>query len=88
MCMADALLTIILVERGIAKEANPLMAFFLNMGPAAFIFAKVGVLVPGIVACEYLKLQNFNFAKIAIRVGAFGYPALYVFGELKLHGFI
>jgi hypothetical protein len=37
--LADAFLTLWLVDRG-ATELNPLMAFFLNHGPAVFIGVK------------------------------------------------
>lgn len=88
MCLADAFLTVLVVKGGVALEANPLMAFFLNHSTGAFVAAKVASFVPGVIACEYLKLINPRFARFAIRLAVFGYPALYLIGELKLHGLL
>jgi hypothetical protein len=40
--LMDAFFTLILVDHG-ATELNPLMAFYLNIGPAVFIMVKYGM---------------------------------------------
>ena len=39
LSICDALLTLILIERG-SSELNPVMAYFLDYGPLSFIIAK------------------------------------------------
>jgi hypothetical protein len=39
LSIVDALLTLFLIDHG-AVEINPLMAFYLNVGPLAFIVVK------------------------------------------------
>lgn len=39
LSVVDALLTLFLIDHG-AVEINPLMAFYLNVGPLAFIVVK------------------------------------------------
>lgn len=85
LCLVDVFVTILVIGNGLAKEANPLMAFFIEQGIAVFVFAKVASFLPGIVACEYLKQKNPPFALWAIRAGTFGYLAVYIVGELKIN---
>jgi len=40
LSVADAILTLLLVGKGKAKEANPLMDFFLQLGPIPFLAVK------------------------------------------------
>ena len=40
--LMDAFFTLILIDHG-ATELNPLMAFYLNIGPAVFIGVKYGM---------------------------------------------
>jgi hypothetical protein len=41
--MLDAAFTLFWVQMGMATEANPLMAAFLNQGPVAFMCAKLAM---------------------------------------------
>jgi len=41
--LADGLLTLLWVYMGIAEEANPVMSFFLDMGPFYFLSVKIFV---------------------------------------------
>ena len=85
MCLVDAWLTILLVAHGWAVEANPLMAFFLSQSVPAFVLAKLLFFLPAIIACEYLRHKNPRFALLAVRVGLFGYMAVYVIGDLAVN---
>lgn len=40
--LLDALFTLVLIDNG-ATEMNPLMAFYLNIGPATFVAVKYGM---------------------------------------------
>jgi hypothetical protein len=48
MCVADALLTITLLQRG-AYEANPVMALLVHDSPLAFALIKFGLTASGLV---------------------------------------
>lgn len=75
----DALLTLILVERGVAEEANPLMAPLV--GNSAFVFAlvKVAMTAGGVVLLTQLaRIRAFG----RIPVGVFLYLVLAIYGAL------
>ncbi|MBI3722003.1 MAG: hypothetical protein HY248_05565 [Fimbriimonas ginsengisoli] len=86
MCLVDAWLTLMLFLHGWASEGNPLMSFFLERGVWVFLIAKLAYLLPGVVACEVLKWRRPTFARMAIRVGLFGYLGVYVLGDLRVNG--
>ena len=56
----DALLTLILIERG-SSELNPVMAFFLEYGPLPFIVAKYLLTSFGVVVLLIFKNVFLNF---------------------------
>jgi len=85
LCLVDAFVTVLVIGNGWAREANPLMAFFIEQGIAVFLIAKVATFVPGVVACEYLKWRNPSFALVAIRAATLGYLAVYIVGDLKVN---
>ena len=41
--IVDATVTIIVIDAGIAKEANPIMDYFLNLGFLPFLIVKLSV---------------------------------------------
>lgn len=86
--LADAAWTIYLVERGLAIEANPLVANILAAGPALFVAVKLLYMLPLIMICEWMRAFKPFFAHAAVRSTLFIYVAVYVIGELKLHGLI
>lgn len=88
LCLVDALVTVLVIGKGWAKEANPLMAFFIEQGVFVFLVAKVASFLPGVVACEYLKSRNPSFALLAIRAGTLGYLAVYVIGDLRINNLL
>jgi len=55
----DALLTLILIERG-SSELNPVMAFFLEYGPLPFIVAKYLLTSFGVVVLLIFKNVFLN----------------------------
>jgi Domain of unknown function (DUF5658) len=82
----DALLTLVLVGRGIAIEANPLMAPLVGDSPLAFALVKVALTAGGVVLLTQLaRIRAFG----RIPAGMFLYLVLAIYGivilyELKL----
>jgi len=75
----DALLTLILVERGIATEANPLMAPLVGNSALAFALVKVGLTAAGVVLLTQLaRIRAFG----RIPAGMFLYLVLAIYGIL------
>ena len=59
--LIDAALTVLWVDMGIAVEANPLMSYVLELGPAWFIGCKIVVIL---LACVILwNLRRLPLAK-------------------------
>ena len=75
MNVADAFLTLLWLERG-GEEANPIMDFFLDIGPGAFLIQKC--LVVGIWLVILLVHKNFRFARLGL------YASLVVYAVLML----
>jgi hypothetical protein len=57
LSILDAIFTLILVSKGKAREANPLMDFFLQMGPIPFMAAKY--VITSICLIWFLIHKNF-----------------------------
>ena len=80
---ADALLTLMLVERG-AYEANPLMAPLVMGSGLAFTGVKIGLTAAGVVLLTQLaRLRAFG----NIPVGVLLYMVLAVYGALIAYEF-
>ena len=75
----DALLTLVLVERGIAVEANPLMAPLVGHSALTFALVKVVLTAGGVLLLTQLaRLRAFG----RIPVGVFLYLVLGIYGAL------
>lgn len=75
----DALLTLVLVERGVASEANPLMAPLVGHSALAFALVKVVLTAGGVVLLTQLaRIRAFG----RIPVGIFLYLVLVIYGVL------
>jgi Domain of unknown function (DUF5658) len=74
LSLADAFFTLYLMEHG-ATEINPIMAYFLNLGPLPFIFAKYFLTCAGILCL--LVLHNFYFKPLGLHVKSI-FPAFIV----------
>jgi hypothetical protein len=75
----DALLTLVLVERGLAVEANPLMAPLVGHSALAFALVKVVLTAGGVLLLTQLaRLRAFG----SIPVGVFLYLVLAIYGAL------
>jgi hypothetical protein len=73
--MGDAFFTMMWLGRG-GREANPVMDFFLDIGPWAFLAQKC--IVVGLWLVILLVHKNFRFARIGL------YSALVVYGALMI----
>ena len=65
LSIADGIFTLYLLEHG-ATETNPIMAFFLNMGPWSFMIAKFFLTCSGLLCL--LVLHNFYIRPLRTRV--------------------
>lgn len=73
--VGDALMTLLWLDRG-GREANPIMDFFLEIGPWAFLVQKC--LVVGLWLVILVVHKNFRLARIGL------YSALVVYGTLMI----
>jgi hypothetical protein len=71
--VGDAFFTMLWLDRG-GQEANPIMNFFLDIGPNAFLLQKC--IVVGIWLVVLLVHKNFRFARIGIYVSLAAYAGL------------
>jgi hypothetical protein len=73
--VGDAFLTMMWLERG-GREANPVMDFFLDIGPTAFLVQKC--IVVGFWLVILLAHKNFRFARLGL------YASLVVYALLMI----
>jgi len=73
--IADAFMTMRWLHRG-GREANPVMDFFLDIGPVAFLAQKC--LVVGFWLILLLVHKNFRFAKIGLYASLAVYACLLI----------
>jgi len=85
ICLADTLLTIVLLASGLAKEANPLMVYCVDRGLGTFCFVKLGTLIPTVLAAELYRRYNPAFVRKALRAGIIAYLGLYFGGLLAVN---
>lgn len=76
LSVMDAMLTIVLINHG-ATEINPIMAFYLELGPYTFLFVKYGLTCSGLMIL--LLCQNFFLKSIHVHAGALLYLVLVAF---------
>jgi hypothetical protein len=74
--VTDAILTILLISHG-AVEINPVMAFYLDVGPYTFLFVKYALTSVGLVIL--LVFRDRFLHSIRIKAGAFLYVTLAAF---------
>jgi len=65
LSLADAFFTLYLIEHG-ATEINPIMAYFLSLGPWPFIFSKYFITCSGILCL--LVAHNLYFKPLRMHV--------------------
>lgn len=80
ICLVDLLTTLYWVSQGTAREGNPVMAYFLQIGTGAFITAKVLTFAPALVAAEWYRPRNPAFVRRLLQWVIVGYLAIYIAG--------
>jgi len=53
----DAVLTWILVQKGMVIEVNPVMDYFISQGPLSFFLVKIGVMT-GVITYVLIRLTD------------------------------
>jgi hypothetical protein len=76
LSVIDALLTLFLVNRG-ALELNPVMAYYIDLGPYSFLAVKYALTCIGIVS--FLILRNIYLRPFKIYAGSLFYFVLMAF---------
>jgi hypothetical protein len=72
----DAFLTLFLIDHG-AIEVNPIMAYYLEVGPYAFLSVKYGLTSIGLILL--LLFSNFVLRPVRVRASVLFYPLLAIF---------
>lgn len=78
ICLIDAVLTIVLIAKGQATEANPLMARCLDHGYAFFFVAKMSTAVLAITVAELYRRRNPMFIKRLMQTAITAYIGIYI----------
>ncbi|MBI5741118.1 MAG: hypothetical protein HZA16_10400 [Nitrospirae bacterium] len=78
----DAFLTLSLIEKGRVVEANPIMAFFLDLG--VFHFSMVKFVITAIALIVLCLFKNVNITRIALPVAIKIYLAVIIY-EIYLY---
>jgi hypothetical protein len=76
LSVIDALLTLFLINRG-ALELNPVMAYYLDLGPYRFLAVKYALTCIGVVS--FLLLRNIYLRPFRMYTGSLFYFVLVVF---------
>ena len=88
ICLADLISTVILVQRGVAIESNPLLAPTMRLGISCFVVVKLASFLVPLALVEMLRPKSPAFCQLILRVGIVGYLAVYVIGSLRGAGMI
>jgi hypothetical protein len=83
----DLLSTIYLVATGQAREANPLFAQLLHMGPWAFVAFKAVFLAGPLAIAESARNHNEPFVRSALRMGIILYLGFYAIAFARANAF-
>jgi hypothetical protein len=79
-CMADLISTLWLVYAHGAKEANPVMAFYLAISPMTFALAKTLTFMAPIIVLEILRERRPASIRAILRVAVVSYVLCYTMG--------
>jgi len=85
ICIADLVLTIIVVRSYGAQEGNPLMAYYLKKGTGAFILAKAVMTMVPLFVLELARQRHPHFVRNCMRGCACAYIVMYAAGVAHLN---
>ena len=79
LSVMDALLTLYLLSRG-AFELNPVMAFYIELGPYSFLAVKYALTCVAVIS--FLLLRNIYIRPLRIYTSTLFYIVLALFGTV------
>lgn len=86
ICLADLVVTAVLVHLGLAEEANPIMAYFIGYGIAAFCVAKLLFVIPPLLVAEWYRSYNDRLVRNTLRVVGVTYVVVWAGATTALNG--
>jgi hypothetical protein len=78
VCAVDMLTTLWWVARGIASEANPLLAWTLDHHPLLFVLLKCATFLPPLLLVPRLGRERPEFTRRALAFACLAYIGIYV----------
>ena len=85
ICTIDMLLTAWLLGRGVAREANPVMRFYVDMGLPTFVAVKTLLYFAPLFVLELIRPRRPRFILALLRVGIAAYLIVYGIGVLGVN---
>jgi hypothetical protein len=85
ICLLDTAWTVVVIDLGLALEANPMMAKVLERGYGWFVFVKLASFVPAIAILEYLRSHLPSYVRWMMRFGIVAYIGIYTLGSIWIH---
>ncbi len=76
--LLDLLITLVMLGGQVAREGNPIMAYWLRFGVGAFVAAKLATLIFPIVVAEWAKWQSPQFTRNMMRAAIVVYVGAYL----------
>ena len=83
--LADLITTILFIKHHGAQEANPIFKWYWEMGIAAFVCAKMALLVGPLSILEWARHRSPKFVSMALRSAIAGYVLMYGVGYYRLN---
>jgi hypothetical protein len=77
LTLVDAYLTILLIDMGIVKEVNPIMAFYLSYGPRSFVAMKV--VFTAVPLFFFCLCKDFSITKISVASSIMIYLSIVIY---------
>lgn len=85
VCLADLLITLVLIDKGLAEEGNPLMHFYLGYGIGAFVLAKSVMVAAPVMIIEWGMRRRPRTVMALTRLGIAGYLGIYTLMFLTIN---
>jgi hypothetical protein len=82
-CTLDMLFTVWLIHKGLAKEGNPVMGFYVEKSLPVFVVMKSLMFIAPLTALELLRQKKPKFVTNMLRLGILAYVLVYSFGVLR-----
>jgi hypothetical protein len=81
LSLMDAYLTMLLIERGLAEEINPVMAYYLGYGPRSFVVMKLlFTAAPLVLLCV---CKDYSLTKVTLKSSIMIYLSIVLY-ELSI----